>query len=806
MSNGALQTQVSKIVERHASDELILDALFQWATNPTSMSAGYGIRENQFYITQNLSVRYGLTLQDAGTHLSELQRIVSTVQEQAEKQSIPPREQIGEMQRALLVALAQGEPKRLLHQGVLKRLGLTSEATRRALIVFQLAETAGSRISPNDLTLPGDRWQNRQSEFQAYYNAVWGDTAPVLEIRTEIVKCGAYNELYWVPSPTAKGSPGPTLKEGIIPAVSEIEVLGTKLPRQPDVRVVLESHWQNRDFDLLRLIDIVSHSQGGCFSSMDELIPPAVSRSGIMGVHGQTIALSPVVLETTRQHMDMIKSLRMEGMRQGLETGLLVTRRTMGMGLTLGVLWTGMGEVLWKLDLSTPPPLYVYLAPWLTPFGQSQGLSCIRLHENPHVMLVIPYQSRPSILATLDKYSGLSISDTRWQKSITVLSDPETPGELQVLVGERHRLLDEILATLGQGTVPLAAGPPPTQEPTARPTIRGTDLSAPKLIRRDWESILIGHAAPGGEPVTWEPGRGTGVRQPNRNVVIVGKPGTGKSQLIKAFVLELKRVDIPAIALDWIGEYADVLPNAIDAKEGITINPLELPSGATPYQNALEIASIIRAVYTGLGDIQEALIRDAVLKAYEEKGILHENRDTWILPPPTFEDVVSTLKISAGTGMQRAAAEGLVSRISPFVTLRLFSGATTIPFERLIGEGSSIVLDGLYTDELRIVFGHFFLSKLWYYVQNLGATSVARFYLLLDEANRLAFPGSPLERLVREARKFGAGIIVASQRPGDFTDSVPANAACSIAFQCGLERDAAFMASPWPRSAFPGGR
>ena len=180
MSNGALQTQVSKIVERHASDELILDALFQWATNPTSMSAGYGIRENQFYITQNLSVRYGLTLQDAGTHLSELQRIVSTVQEQAEKQSIPPREQIGEMQRALLVALAQGEPKRLLHQGVLKRLGLTSEATRRALIVFQLAETAGSRISPNDLTLPGDRWQNRQSEFQAYYNAVWGDTAPVL--------------------------------------------------------------------------------------------------------------------------------------------------------------------------------------------------------------------------------------------------------------------------------------------------------------------------------------------------------------------------------------------------------------------------------------------------------------------------------------------------------------------------------------------------------------------------------------------------------------------------------------------------
>jgi hypothetical protein len=38
------------------------------------------------------------------------------------------------------------------------------------------------------------------------------------------------------------------------------------------------------------------------------------------------------------------------------------------------------------------------------------------------------------------------------------------------------------------------------------------------------------------------------------------------------------------------------------------------------------------------------------------------------------------------------------------------------------------------------------------------------------------------------------GIIVASQRPGDFTETVPANAACCIVFQCPLDRDASFMA------------
>jgi len=187
------------------------------------------------------------------------------------------------------------------------------------------------------------------------------------------------------------------------------------------------------------------------------------------------------------------------------------------------------------------------------------------------------------------------------------------------------------------------------------------------------------------------------------------------------------------------------------------------------------------------------MLRDAVLEAFEQKGVLEARPETWRSEPPTFADVVNILQ-SAASGGQKAAAQGLLARVTPFVVLRLFTGATTVPFEQLVRGGTSLRLGGLYTDDLRVVFGHFFLNKLWYYVQNLGPTDEARFYLLLDEANRLAFPGSPLERLVREARKFGGGIIVASQRPGDFTETVPANAACSIVFQCPLERDAAFMA------------
>jgi DNA phosphorothioation-dependent restriction protein DptH len=199
-------------------------------------------------------------------------------------------------------------------------------------------------------------------------------------------------------------------------------------------------------------------------------------------------------------------------------------------------------------------------------------------------------------------------------------------------------------------------------------------------------------------------------------------------------------------------------------------------------------------VFSGLGDIQEARLRDAVLLAYEEKGIFPKEPETWGLSPPLFDDVARVLQQMIEETAYRTAAQGVLDRIKPFVDLGIFAGATSVPFEEITQGGATVALRGLHTDEIRKTVGQFFLIKLWYYIQNLGETDKARFYLVLDEADRLAFPGSPIERIVREARKFGVGVIVASQRPGDFTETVPANAACSIVFQCPLDRDASFMA------------
>jgi len=64
-----------------------------------------------------------------------------------------------------------------------------------------------------------------------------------------------------------------------------------------------------------------------------------------------------------------------------------------------------------------------------------------------------------------------------------------------------------------------------------------------------------------------------------------------------------------------------------------------------------------------------------------------------------------------------------------------------------------------------------------------------RCFVVLDEAHKLAFvPGSPTEKLLREGRKFGLGLILASQQPEDFSRVAFANTATKMVFQVGDDK------------------
>ncbi len=76
------------------------------------------------------------------------------------------------------------------------------------------------------------------------------------------------------------------------------------------------------------------------------------------------------------------------------------------------------------------------------------------------------------------------------------------------------------------------------------------------------------------------------------------------------------------------------------------------------------------------------------------------------------------------------------------------------------------------------------------FVESVGPGPV-RCFVVLDEAHKLAcVPGSPTEKLLREGRKFGLGLILASQQPEDFSKVAFANTATKMVFQVGDDKSA----------------
>src|SRR3954453_13233674 len=64
-----------------------------------------------------------------------------------------------------------------------------------------------------------------------------------------------------------------------------------------------------------------------------------------------------------------------------------------------------------------------------------------------------------------------------------------------------------------------------------------------------------------------------------------------------------------------------------------------------------------------------------------------------------------------------------------------------------------------------------------------------RCFVVLDEAHKLSFDrGSPVEKLLREGRKYGLGLILASQHPEDFSPVAFGNTATKLVFQISDEK------------------
>ncbi len=297
---------------------------------------------------------------------------------------------------------------------------------------------------------------------------------------------------------------------------------------------------------------------------------------------------------------------------------------------------------------------------------------------------------------------------------------------------------------------------------------------------------------------TWHPDPREGSANPH--MLVCGASGFGKTYFLVGVQAELSRLGFPTLIFDLgqgfsprelpsgFAEVAD--PGYVTVnRDGVAVNPLTVFSSDVrgPVNVAQRVADTFRRVYPRLGIQQHAAIRDATLEALRRNGITVEDPGSWIRRPPPFRAVQESLAAQAEDreNLHRRVAATALSHISAFFIFDVFrSQGRKVDWDHLLERGRPTIfeLDGLETS-VATAATEFLLWNLVAHVEALGPGPL-RGLVVIDEAHRIPLSDeSPLERVLREGRKFGLGIILASQQPYDFGDLAFANTATQIVFQ-----------------------
>ncbi len=276
------------------------------------------------------------------------------------------------------------------------------------------------------------------------------------------------------------------------------------------------------------------------------------------------------------------------------------------------------------------------------------------------------------------------------------------------------------------------------------------------------------------------------------HILITGMTGSGKSTLASIIAYNYRDI-APVLIIDPHGEYRHRISHArtIDATQ-YSVNPLEL-SGVPPSIRAGEIAQLIASLYH-LGPLQQRLLEDTIKSSYEAKGIRDDDPATWVIEPPTLDDVKEALNRLA---MRDSRAVVLVSYLNSLQSA-VFRH-TTISIQDILEEKGLIIFDlsKLTTFEQKRLYVETLLRLLYSHVQRLGVAERPRLLIIVDEAHIFAPKTSRvniLSKMYTEMRKYGINLLCITQQILDIDKAIVANSSYIIALRQTEPREKAYLA------------
>ena len=280
----------------------------------------------------------------------------------------------------------------------------------------------------------------------------------------------------------------------------------------------------------------------------------------------------------------------------------------------------------------------------------------------------------------------------------------------------------------------------------------------------------------------------------NPHLLISGGSGSGKTETLKKIIFELKEKNLPSIIFDFHDDFRFLAENIIDTSN-ISIHPLEIEKGEKPLDVAYKFSDIVKNVFSNIGVKQQNTLREAIKDFFKSCDLDLKKVNDGSMKVKPFKEFKKFLYVDPLNFVEnenmKAKDDSLLNKLSILFDFEVFSSEkneSQIPLENMTKDTTVLKLNNYPNDEIKKLISEIILWKLINKAYRDGKKGL-EFYCVIDEAHRMLYDDSPVEKLMREARKYGIGLLLASQNIDDFNDGVLSNFGAFLGMRTSLPKN-----------------
>lgn len=761
-----MDKKVELLLNKFKDDVIMIDALYQWASNPTAKTA-FTNRHYQYHyeINSNIQKRYLLDNEKATEVRNKLIEEIGNagldyrghteISEQIE-------ERINE---------AYGD---VLRKNVLERIKDASEEEKYMVWLYCKTKLWTHQYSDSDGRI--------SANFKATFDIEISHNPIEL-----LIKIGLINKLNYISS-SGNSRDEYQLPQYLATLISEIDNY-ISLPELPDYKKYIDALFDKRIFNPIILLNELLPT--GYFRQINELHGEIIPHPFIIVKSGNCVAINLRIYESFKEYFLERKAKEIKTMQEIIDKSIThlydnhypsLSKEPKEESEMFGA------SSLWLINTYdkslAETEVLIILAPYLT----GKELEHLKANYSQKIVVIILTLMSIPDLCQLYKaiyFAPLSESKLHW----TILDFyKEKLNELVIndkplLVNELCQVIKEKLNIPSKSTSPVLSV---ESEKKIEPSIESETKEKKDRSTALPINVFLGHSLDNTR-IFWQPGRLN-----NGHSIIIGGSGAGKTETIRCIASELDNQGYPVLMIDFHGDMGCESSNMVTytIKEGCEyyFNPLELNQkfkDITPLRATSDFVDSMSINCPTLGIQQRHVLQEIIKNAYSNTGITREI-ETWN-KELDFMKIENEIKSN-----ENNTIHALNAYFSKIFNYGIFSGNKKISMGEILKGGITHLNLNPLPKSLRALYADLFLRKLYYSLQalegiphdNIMDKDKFRIFVIVDEAKLLVSEKQGVKAVLNEyateMRKFGVGLILASQLISHFTDEILSNIAVKL--------------------------